>query len=62
MVDAYNITKHRTTLYKPNEIFNCWYEEILEKVKKNTLNTSKNYNSDIKMFNKEYSILLFNKF
>ena len=31
-------------------------------VKKNTLNSSKNYNSDIKIFNKDDSILLFNNF
>ena len=34
MVDVYNDTKHRTTLYKPNEIFNCLDEEILETFKK----------------------------
>ena len=44
MVDIYNDTKYRTTLYKPNEIFNCSDEEILGTVKKNTPNTSKNYN------------------
>ena len=62
MVDIYNDTKYRTTLYKPNEIFNCSDEEILGTVKKNTPNTSKNYNSDIKIFNKDDSILLFNNF
>ncbi len=34
VVDVYNDTKHRTTLFTPNEIFNCLDEEILGTVKK----------------------------
>ena len=62
VVSVYNNTKHRTTLYKPIEVFYSKDEKLFEKIKFNTINNSKNYSIHISLFNINDYVLVFNNF
>ena len=62
VVTVYNNTRHRTTLFKPIEIFFSKDEEQFKKIILNNLNSSNNYYTDISLFNINDYILLFNNF
>ena len=59
MISVYNDTKHRSILYKPNELFFRDDPNLFEKVKVNILNTSKNYNATENLFKVNDSVLIF---
>ena len=62
VVSVYNDTKHRSTLYKPNEVFFIDDPKLFEKVKFKILNTSKNYIATENLFKINDSVLIFNNF
>ena len=60
VVTIYNSMRHRTTKYKTITIFNCEDESFIQKVFENTINSSKNYYSDLSLFKPNDTVLLFN--
>ena len=62
VVSVYTNTKHRTTFYKPIEVFYSKDEKLFEKIKFNTINSSKNYSIDISFININDYVLVFNNF
>ena len=62
VVNVYNDTKHRSTLFKPNDIFYSDDPKLFKLVKNNILSNSKNYISNEKLFERNDSVLIFNNF
>ena len=49
VVIIYNNSAHRTTKFKPINIFNCEDEKTLKLVYENTINSNKNYDIDVNL-------------
>ena len=62
VVDNYNNNYHSTIKFSPIKVFFSEDVELFNKVKENAINSSKNYDINLSLFEKNDYVLLFNKF